>query len=49
MANYIIIHNKHEGCYENSSYEDTEAKLRYIPITINPPKLFLFTNKEKDS
>jgi hypothetical protein len=47
MANYIIIHNKHEGCYENSSYEDNEAKLRYIPITINPPKLFLFATKEK--
>jgi hypothetical protein len=47
MANYIIIHNKHEGCYENSSYEDNDAKLRYIPITINPPKLFLFTDKDK--
>jgi len=47
MVNYIIIHNKHEGCYDYKYYEDDEAKIRLTSITINPPKLFLFNNKEQ--
>ena len=47
MVNYIIIHNKHEGCYDYKYYEDDEAKIRLTSITINPPKIFLFNNKEQ--
>jgi hypothetical protein len=47
MANYIIIHNKHEGCYEFQYHEDKEARIRLTSITINPPKIFLFNNKEQ--
>jgi hypothetical protein len=47
MANYIIIHNKHEGCYDFKCYEDENSKMRLTSITINPPKLFLFNDKEQ--
>lgn len=47
MVNCIIIHNKHEGCYDFQYYEDPEKKLRLTSITINPPKIFLFDNREK--
>jgi hypothetical protein len=47
MAKYIIIHNKHEGCYDFQCFEDPSSKLRLTSITINPPKIFLFTNKEQ--
>jgi hypothetical protein len=44
---YIIIHNKHEGCYDFQFYEDEASRMRLTSITINPPKIFLFTNKEQ--
>lgn len=47
MARYIIIHNKHEGCYDFQCFEDQASKLRLTSITINPPKIFLFNNKEQ--
>ena len=47
MIKYIIVHNKHEGCYEFPYYEDEAAKIRLTSITINPPKLFVFNNKEQ--
>jgi len=47
MVNYIIIHNKHEGCYDFQYYEDPEKRVRLTSITINPPKIFLFNNKEE--
>lgn len=47
MVKYIIIHNKHEGCYDYKFYEDQAAKMRLTSITINPPKIFMFDNKEK--
>jgi hypothetical protein len=47
MVNYIIIHNKHEGCYDFQCYEDEDKRLRFTSITINPPKIFLFNNKEQ--
>jgi hypothetical protein len=47
MVKYIIIHNKHEGCYDFQYYEDEATKLRLTSITINPPKLFLFDSKEQ--
>jgi hypothetical protein len=47
MMKYIIIHNKHEGCYDFQFYEDEASRMRLTSITINPPKIFLFTNKEQ--
>ena len=42
MVKYIIIHNKHEGCYDFQYYEDAVTKMRLTSITINPPKIFMF-------
>lgn len=47
MVKYIIIHNKHEGCYDFQYYEDTSTKMRLTSITINPPKIFMFNSKEQ--
>jgi hypothetical protein len=47
MVKYLIIHNKHEGCYDFQYYEDEVAKIRLTSITINPPKIFMFNNKEQ--
>jgi hypothetical protein len=47
MVKYIIIHNKHEGCYDFQYYEDPVAKLKLTSITINPPKIFLFNTREE--
>jgi hypothetical protein len=47
MVKYIIIHNKHEGCYDFQYYEDEASKIRLTSITINPPKIFMFDNKEQ--
>ena len=47
MAKYIIIHNKHEGCYDFQYYEDETSRMRLTSITINPPKIFLFDNKQQ--
>jgi hypothetical protein len=44
---YIVVHNKHNGCYDYKCFEDHENKRRLTSITINPPKIFLFTNKEQ--
>jgi len=46
MAKYVIIHCKHEGCYDFQCYQDDNSKTRLTSITINPPKIFLFNNKE---
>ena len=47
MIRYIIIHNKHEGCYDFQCYEDQATKMRLTSITINPPKIFMFNYKEQ--
>jgi hypothetical protein len=47
MVKYIIIHNKHEGCYDFKFYEDEASRMRLTSITINPPKIFMFDNKEQ--
>ena len=47
MVKYIIIHNKHEGCYDFQYYEDQTTKMRLTSITINPPKIYMFDNKEQ--
>ena len=44
---YIVIHNKHEGCYDFRCYEDTEARMRITSITINPPKIYLFHTRDQ--
>jgi hypothetical protein len=47
MVKYIIVHCKHDGCNEYKAYEDPDTQKRYTPIQINPPKLFVFDNKEQ--
>jgi hypothetical protein len=47
MVKYIIIHNKHEGCYEFQYYEDAATKMRLTSITINPPKIFMFNTRDE--
>jgi hypothetical protein len=47
MVKYIIIHNKHEGCYDFQYYEDQASRLRMTSITINPPKIFMFNDREQ--
>ena len=47
MVKYIILHNKHEGCYDFQYYEDQASRMRLTSITINPPKIFMFDSKEQ--
>lgn len=47
MVKYIIIHNKHEGCYDFKCYQDEVARIRLTSITINPPKIFMFETREE--
>jgi hypothetical protein len=47
MTRYLIIHNKHEGCYDFQCYEDPVARMRLTSITINPPKIFMFNTREQ--
>ena len=46
MIKYIVLHNTHNGCYDFQYYEDEKARLRLTSITINPPKIFLFNDRE---
>jgi hypothetical protein len=45
MVKYIIVHCKHEGCYDFQYYEDEKTRTRLTSITINTPKIFMFTDK----
>lgn len=47
MVKYIIIHNKHEGCYDFHCYQDEVARIRLTSITINPPKIYMFTTRDE--
>lgn len=47
MIKYIIIHNKHEGCYDFHCYQDEIARVRLTSITINPPKIFTFDTRDE--
>ena len=47
MVKCLIIHNKHEGCYDFQFFEDESSKMRLTSITINPPKIFMFDSKEQ--
>lgn len=46
MVKYIIVHCRHDGCYDFQYYEDDKTRTRLTSITINPPKIFMFTTKE---
>ncbi len=46
MIKYIVLHNTHNGCYDFQYHEDEKARLRLTSITINPPKIFLFNDRE---
>ena len=45
MPQYIIVHCKHDGCYNPLLFEDENPKVKHSPIHLNPPKIFLFDNK----
>jgi hypothetical protein len=47
MPKYMVIHCKHAGCYDFNFIEDKETKTRYIPITINTPKVFVFDSRDE--
>ena len=47
MIKYLIIHNKHEGCYDFQCYQDEVARIRLTSITINPPKIFMFETRDE--
>ena len=47
MVKYIVLHNKHEGCYDFRCYQDEVERIRLTSITINPPKLFMFNTREE--
>ena len=42
---YIIVHCKHEGCYNPLFYQDENPQIKTSPINLNPPKIFLFDTK----
>lgn len=45
MPQYIIVHCKHDGCYNPLMFQDENPKTRVASVQINPPKIFLFDNK----
>ncbi len=47
MVKYLIIHNKHEGCYDFHCYQDEVARIRLTSITINPPKIYMFNTRDE--
>jgi hypothetical protein len=47
MVRYLIIHNKHEGCYDFHCYQDEVARIRLTSITINPPKIYMFNTRDE--
>lgn len=47
MVRYLIIHNKHEGCYDFHCYQDEAARIRLTSITINPPKIYMFNTRDE--
>jgi hypothetical protein len=47
MVKYVIIHNKHEGCYDFPYYEDAATRTRLTSITINLPKIFMFDSRDQ--
>jgi len=46
MVKYLVVHNKHEGCYDFQFYQDEAARIRLTSITINPPKIYMFNTRD---
>lgn len=46
MIKYMVVHCKHDGCYDFQYYDDESSRMRLTSIRINPPKIFLFNDKE---
>ncbi len=44
---YLVIHCKHAGCFDFNFIEHRPSRTRFIPITINCPKVFMFDNKDE--
>ena len=49
MPKYLVVHCKHDGCYDFKYYEDDITKTRLSTLRINPPKVFCFETKEQAS
>jgi hypothetical protein len=47
MVKYLVLHNKHEGCYDFQFYQDEAARIRLTSITINPPKIYMFNTRDE--
>jgi len=47
MVKYLVVHNKHEGCYDFQFYQDEAARIRLTSITINPPKIYMFNTRDE--
>lgn len=47
MVKYLVVHNKHEGCYDFQYYQDDAARIRLTSITINPPKIYMFNTRDE--
>ena len=46
MVKYMVVHCKHDGCYDFQCYEDEANQIRLTSIRINPPKIFMFDSKD---
>ena len=44
---YMIVHCKHEGCFENCIKIDQEHCAQITQVTINIPKVFIFSDREE--
>lgn len=42
---YIIVHCKHEGCGINKVFGEETSGTKARQITINPPKIFVFSSR----
>jgi hypothetical protein len=47
MVKYLVVHNKHEGCYDFPYFQDEVARIRITSITINPPKIYMFNTRDE--
>jgi hypothetical protein len=44
---YMIVHCRHDGCYDFQYCEDEKTKTRVTHIKINVPKVFVFSTREE--
>jgi len=45
MPQFIVVHCRHQGCYNPLFFKDENPKVRVASVQINPPRIFLFDNK----